>query len=99
MSRATRELFEQIKAGGDQPVGAVQAAMEGVKEVGGILKEIGGKLWDAMTPIVDHGAHEAAAALFRGDAYIMYPKQPETETPQHGLPEMQQEQDRGGREP
>jgi hypothetical protein len=85
MSKQTREFFEQIKAG-EQP------------SLASTLKEIGGKMWDAMTPTFDHGAHEMAAALFRGDAFVMYPRTNQAERPDHGQPEMQQEHDRGGRD-
>lgn len=102
MAKSTREMFEQLKAGGDQQVGAVQAAVEGVQAIvpglslDKILSDIGKELKDQ----VQHGAHEMASVLFTGNTYIQYARDPEPNTPDHGLSEMQQgqEQDRGGRE-
>jgi len=47
-----------------------------------------------------HDAHEMAAALFRGDAFVMYPRTNQGKGPEHGLPQetQEQEQSRGGRE-
>jgi len=97
MSKAVREMMEQVK--GDQQIGAVEAAVEGVKAVapglslGKILSDIGNELKEQAS----FGAHELAAGLFRGDSFVMYPRQNQ-DSPDHGLPEMQQEQDRGGRD-
>jgi hypothetical protein len=99
MSKRTQEFFDQIKAG-EQPGLASK------------LKEIGGKLWDALTPMVEHGAHEMATALLRGsDGYVMYQhkgKEGQSHEGQglHGIlhgevakeEPQQQEQSRGGRE-
>jgi hypothetical protein len=51
-----------------------------------------------MTTLLDAPAVRAAPALFRGDAFVMYPRTNEGQGTDHGLPEMQQEQERGGRE-
>jgi hypothetical protein len=49
-----------------------------------------------------HGSHEMAAALFNGNGFVMYPRQPDREDPQHGPPAAQKEQEhqqeRGGME-
>jgi len=64
-----------------------------------ILGEVGKELKEQAK----HGAHELAAALFNGSAFVMYPRQGKGDQPQHGLAqeaqqEQQQEQGRNGRE-
>lgn len=73
-------------------------------------KEVLGKVWDELSHAGAHGSHEMAAALFRGDAFVMYGKEGQSnenqqEAPVHGLPQEatkqldhQQEQERGGME-
>jgi hypothetical protein len=93
MSKDSREFFEQLKAG-QQP-----SLVESIREAASSLKEIGGKIWDGLTPTFDHGAHEMASALFRGDAFVMYPRTNQAESQQQEpQQEQQQEQSRGGRE-
>jgi hypothetical protein len=60
------------------------------------LSEIGAELKHH----VEAGSHELAAALFRGDAFVMYPHQgQEQQEARHGLPDNQPEQERpAGRE-
>ncbi len=90
MSKESREFFEQLKAG--QPPSLV----ESIREAASSLKQIGGKIWDSLTPTFEHGAHEMASALFRGDAFVMYPRTNQAESQQQEG--QQQEQSRGGRE-
>jgi hypothetical protein len=80
MSKETRKFFEQLK---DSKIG--QGFARFFDEVGAELKQQAA-----------HGAHELAAALFAGNAFVMYPRQQEQrEDPQHGLPpEAQKEQER-----
>jgi len=93
MSKQSREFFEQLKAG-QQP-----GLVEFIREAASSLKEFGGKIWDGLTPTFDHGAHEMASALFRGDAFVMYPRTNQAESQQQAAQqEPQQEQSRGGRE-
>jgi hypothetical protein len=93
MSKESREFFEQIKAG-QQP-----SLVQSIREAAIPLKEIGGKIWDSLTPTFDHGAHEMASALFRGDAFVMYPRTNQAENQQQEPQQVQQqEQSRGGRE-
>jgi hypothetical protein len=104
MSKQTKEFFERVMQDQLPPMGAVEAAVNGVKEavksfapslsLGKILSDIGNE----VTNQIAHGSHELAAALFSGSAFVMYPRQQGQDDPQHGLPEMQQEQERGGRE-
>lgn len=71
------------------------------KEMLGTMKdEIGAELKHQA----EAGSHELAAALFRGDGFVMYPHAGK-EAEGHGLPaeavkapEVQQEMERGGRE-
>jgi hypothetical protein len=95
MSKQTREFFEQLKAG-QQPSLASK------------LREIGGKVWDALTPMVEQGSHEAVSLLFRGDAFVMYPGRGNSGQSHEGQglqemaakeePQQQQELSRGGLE-
>lgn len=109
MSKATRQVIEEAKSG--QSMGAMQAVIEGIREGVGafapglslskILSDIGSEIRQSTA----HGAHEAAAVLFNGSGFVMYPRSagPQKEDPQQGLaeetikpPELQQE--RGGLE-
>jgi hypothetical protein len=104
MSKA-KELFDQLR-GGEQRTGAMEAVKEGAQLVASrmslstILNEVGKE----MKEQVKHGAHELAAALFNGSAFVMYPRQAQgKDDQQHGLPqqaqqEQHQEQGRNGRE-
>jgi hypothetical protein len=100
MSKQTREFFEQLK-GGEQPT-LLESIKEGVQAIapGLSLSKILGDVGAEMKEQAAHGAHEMAAALFRGDAFVMYPRTNQAEGPDHGLPQemQQQEQSRGGRE-
>lgn len=64
------------------------------------IKTGAGKVWDEIAHPFAHGAHEVAATLFHGNAFVMYPRAGEgKEDPQkEGQQEQQQEQERGGRE-
>lgn len=66
MSKNTQEFFEQLKSG-EQPT-----LVESIKEAATSLKDIGGQIWDGLAPSFNHGRSEAAAALFSGNAYVMY---------------------------
>lgn len=100
MSKQTQQLFEQVKATGppEGVFGAVKEAVQAVApglSLSKILSDIGTELKEQGS----HGAHEMAAALFRGsDAFVMYPRSNEADGPEHGLPDMQYEQVRDGRE-
>src|SRR5947209_4560148 len=101
MSKQAKELFEQLK-GAEQSMGPVEAIKEGIQAVApglslsNILHDIGSELKQQAA----HGAHEMASALFRGDAFVMYPRTNQAEGLDHGVSQdtQQQEQDRGGRE-
>ncbi len=92
MSKESREFFEQLKSG-QQP-----SLVESIREAASSLKEIGGKIWDSLTPTFEHGAHELVSAMFRGDGYVMYPRNDQSNGQQQEAQEQQQQQSRGGRE-
>jgi hypothetical protein len=111
LSKKTREFFEQLKAGGEQSMGAIEAVKEGIQAVApglslsNILSDIGAELGRLGV----QGQMEMASALFNGNAFVPYGPGQYTPTqeqaPHHGLPieamkqpEVQQEQSRGGRE-
>jgi hypothetical protein len=103
MSKELREVFGQVK-GGDQQIGAMEAAKEGIQAIapGLSLRKIFGDIKAEMVDQVKHGSHELAAALFNGSAFVMYGRGDRDDQPQQSSPEMQQEmekaQSRGGRE-
>jgi len=80
---------------------SLQAIAPGLS-LGKILGDIGAELKQQAA----HGAHETAAALFNGSAFVMYPRNEQGQDHGHGLqgqavqqPEApQQEQSRGGME-
>jgi hypothetical protein len=73
----------------------VQAIAPGLS-LSNILSDIGSELKQQAA----HGAHELAAALFNGSAFVMYPRHGRDDDPKHGLSQdaQQQEQSRDGRE-
>jgi hypothetical protein len=104
MSKTLREVFSQVKPG-EQQVGAMEAAKEGIQAVapGLSLREIFSDIKAEMKDQLAHGAHELAAALFNGSPFVMYARGGRDDNePQQGLPEtqqeMKQERDRGGLE-
>ncbi len=62
-----------------ESMGFIQAATEGIKEFVGdmypgfTLGQILGDIGHELKEQVAHGAHEAAAALFTGSSFVMYP--------------------------
>lgn len=70
MSKQTQQFFEQLKAG-QQP-----GLLETIREAAASMKAIGGQMWDSAKPMFDHGRTEVAAALFSGNAHVMYMKGP-----------------------
>lgn len=98
----SREEFAEIVRGDVQPVspepsmGFLQAAMEGIQAIapGLTLDNIIQGIGSEMTDMVAHGAHELAAALNLGSAFVMYPRAGQDLEPQIDAPEL----DRGGRE-
>jgi hypothetical protein len=74
-----------------------------VREIWERLKEAPQEMASEMKQMGAHGAHELAAALFNGLAFVMYPRTPHerqrVEDPQHDVsPEAHKQQERGGME-
>lgn len=94
MPKSTDDFFAQLKAG-EQP-----SLVEAIREAAASLQDIGGQLWDGAKPMFDHGRTEAAAALFIGNAHVMYMKGQEGAAPaqEQVKDEPQQQQEQGGRE-
>jgi len=91
---SSKDFFEQLKAGQEPSlVESIQTIAPGLS-----LSKILGDIGEELTQQAAAGAHEMASALFRGDAFVMYPRTNQAEEPDHGLPETQQEQSRDGRE-
>jgi hypothetical protein len=59
MSKKTHAFFEQLKSG--QEPSLVET-----------IREAAAQLWDAAKPMFDHGRAEVAAALFSGNAHVVY---------------------------
>jgi hypothetical protein len=59
-----------------QKIGAIEAAVEGVKAVapGLSFKDIISDVGAELKQMGAHGAHELAAAIFNGSPYVMYPR-------------------------
>lgn len=103
MSKTLREVFSQVKPG-EQQVGAMEAAKEGIQAVapGLSLAKVFGDITAEIENQVEHGSHEVAAMLYTGSPFVMYGRGGHDDGPQQGLPETQQEtkqeRDRGGLE-
>lgn len=73
------EMLKDDRSGGETPPGLKN---------GKFFSDIGKELKQQ----VEHGAHELAAALFHGNAFVMYPREDQAKE------DPQREQERGGRE-
>jgi hypothetical protein len=87
MGKEIRKFVDMLKeehSGGEKPPGL--SWQKFFNEVGAEMSHLG-----------KQGAHELAAALFNGSAFVMYPHAGQgVEDPKHGLPEQAKEVD--GRE-
>ncbi len=101
------EYFERMMQQHLPPMGAVEASVEGVKEAvkafapGLQPRKMASEIWAELKEMGSHGAHEMAAALFHGNAFVMYPRAGEVqEDPQKDVQQQdhQREPERGGRE-
>jgi hypothetical protein len=83
----------------DEKLGPLEAIREGVQSIAPglslskILHDVGNELKQQAVM----GSHELASLLFRGDGFVLY-QGSDHDGVDHGLPDMQQEQERGGRE-
>jgi hypothetical protein len=101
MANESQQLSDILNKGAQPEQGkGIQAALPGLS-----LDKILGDIGKELQTQAAHGAHELAAALFNGSAFVMYPRnsgqrddaqqgQPAIEPVQQ--PEMQQEHSRGG---
>jgi hypothetical protein len=96
MSKQTQQFFEELKSGQSPSL------MERIQQAAEGAKNIAGQMWDGAKPMFDHGRTELAAALFTGQAHVLYMKgqegpdkgvEPVREQAQHGP-----ERERDGRE-
>lgn len=80
---------------GNGAMDAIKQTLQKNLSLSKILNDIGKEMKDQVA----HGSHEMASMLFRGDAFVMYPRSDDPEQQLQGQQqEVQQEQERGGRE-
>jgi hypothetical protein len=98
MSKNTDAFFEQLRSG-EQPT-VLESLRESILSVapGLSLDKIVSDIGAELRHLGAQGSHEVASALFRGDAFVMYPHAGK-EAEGHGVhgesQAPQQEQDRG----
>jgi hypothetical protein len=85
------DLFKDEKLG---PPEAQQGGILRGLSLSKILHDVGKELKEQAV----QGSHELASALFRGEGFVLYPRTNNDNGVDHGLPDPQQEQERGGRE-
>lgn len=97
MASKASDLFKQ------ESNGVLESLKEGIQAVAPglslskILHDVSAELKEQAA----QGSHELASALFRGDAFVMYPRTSPDDLPDHGLhgaDQQQLEQERGGRD-
>jgi hypothetical protein len=80
MTPEEQALSEQLFGGQQQGKGATEVVKEALKEFrdemypGLTWDKISSDLGKELNQQVAHGAHELAAALFNGSAFVMYPR-------------------------
>ena len=112
MTQKEQELSEQLFGGLERGMGVMEAIKQGLKEFrdamfpGLTWNKISSDLGKEANHQVAAGAHEMAAALFNGNAFVMYQRQGKEDQPvqdqaqdaqnlQHDAPDAHLE--RGGR--
>src|SRR5579871_3224261 len=99
------ELAQELFGGEQQSKGALEAMKATILAIAPGLKNFGQDLKEELAYQAQAGAHELAAALFNGSAFVMYPRGgnddhgvhgPE-QAPDHGLGDQAQDMGRGGR--
>src|SRR6185437_7819592 len=89
MTPNERELKEQLFGGQEQSRGALESVKEGLIAFrdalapGLSLEKITGDLGKEFDHQIAAGAHELAAALFNGNAFVMYPRDGKEDQPSH----------------
>jgi hypothetical protein len=104
MTPEEQALSQQLFGGEQQSMGAMEAIKEAFKEVRDVIAP--GLTWDKIIGDLGnefkqqgaHGAHEVAAALFNGNAFVMYPRNSGKDD--HGVhgPEQSPQQAQDGQE-
>ena len=71
-----KQLADQLFGQEQKPMGAVEAVKEAVQSIAPGLSwdKIVGDVGHEINEKVGQGAHEAAAALFNGTGFVMYPR-------------------------
>lgn len=103
MTDNERELSEQLFGGQQQSMGALEAIKEGFKEFRDAMAP--GLTWDKFTSDLTQelthqaaaGAHELAAALFNGNAFVMYQRDGKEDEPIQDRTQEAEHLERGGR--
>jgi hypothetical protein len=106
MTQNQQNLSQQLFGGPQQSITALGAVKEGFLAIAPGLKDFGREVKAELKQMGAHGAHELAAALFNGGAFVMYPRgskdDPAQNGPQHEEQatkegqDQQQTTDRGG---
>jgi hypothetical protein len=74
-SPSQQELAEQLFAGRGEPgMSALGAVKEAILAIAPGLKDAGPEIATELKQMGAQGAHELAAALFSGNAFVMYPR-------------------------
>jgi hypothetical protein len=95
MTEAEKALSQQLFGGQQQSVGALEAVKEAFLTVAPGLKDIGAEVKAELAYQAGAGAHELAAALFNGSAFVMYPRGSKEDQSNQG-PEPSHEQAQDG---
>lgn len=74
MTANERELSQQLFGGQEQSMGAMGAIKEAFLALAPGLKDALPEATAELKHMGAHGAHELAAALFSGSAFVMYPR-------------------------
>jgi hypothetical protein len=82
MTPREHELSQQLFGGRQQSMGAMGAVKEAFLAIAPGLKDMIPEAKAELKQMGAHGAHELAAALFSGHAYVMYPRSKENEPSQ-----------------
>src|SRR5436305_2103012 len=74
MTPNERELSQKLFEGPQRSTGTLGALKEALLTIAPGLKDAGREIGAELKQMGTHGAHELAAALFNGSAFVMYPR-------------------------
>ena len=83
MTEAEQALSQQLFGGQQQSMGAMGAVKEALLTIAPGLKDFVPEVKAELKQMGAHGAHELAAALFNGSAFVMYPRGTKDDQPSH----------------